>query len=91
MPFVSPASVEALIRAYEAGYGTGLAAAVDGQRGNPVLFDAQHFDSLTTLNEDIGGRYVLFEEADTVLVETGDLGVRRDIDRPSDLNELDDT
>ncbi|WP_114575451.1 NTP transferase domain-containing protein [Saliphagus sp. LR7] len=83
MPFVDPGTVSALRRAYRAGGGTALAAAADGRRGNPVLFDRQHFDALVGLEGDVGGRGVLREEG--VLVETGDPGVIRDVDRPADL------
>lgn len=82
MPFVDPGTVDALCRAYRAGSGTALAAAVDGQRGNPVLFDRQHFDALVDLEGDVGGRGILREEG--VLVETGDPGVLRDVDWPAD-------
>lgn len=86
MPWVSPDSVEALVRAYRAGQGDALAAACEGKRGNPVLFDARHFDALSTLDGDAGGRDILVESDDAALVETGDPGVVRDVDRPGDLD-----
>jgi molybdenum cofactor cytidylyltransferase len=89
MPDVSPATVDCLIAAYEAGAGTALAAAYDGQRGNPVLFDAVHFDELTAIGGDTGGRSVLLTAEDAALVETGDPGVVRDVDRPEDVAEND--
>jgi molybdenum cofactor cytidylyltransferase len=85
MPAVSPATVGALQAAYEAGAGSALAAAYEGQRGNPVLFDARHFDALTATGGDTGGRAVLLGTEDAALVETGDPGVVRDVDRPGDL------
>jgi molybdenum cofactor cytidylyltransferase len=85
MPFVSPASVTALVAAYRAGLGTALAAACDGRRGNPVLFDARYFDALTGVSGDVGGRKILLTGGDSVLVETGDRGVLRDVDTPADL------
>jgi molybdenum cofactor cytidylyltransferase len=87
MPDVSPATVERLVAAYRAGVGTALASAYEGQRGNPVLFDAQHFDALTATGGDTGGRAVLLDAEDAALVETGDPGVLRDVDRPADLPE----
>lgn len=87
MPTVRPATVTRLIDAYESGYGSALAAAYDGSRGNPVLFDHQYFDTLTDVAGDVGGRDVLLTASDAALVETGDPGVVYDIDRPSDLDE----
>ena len=87
MPDVSSATVDRLIAAYAAGTGTALAAAYDGQRGNPVLFDATHFHALTETGGDTGGRSVLLTADDAALVETGDPGVVRDVDRPEDLPE----
>ena len=85
MPFVAPSSIEALLVAYHGGEGTALAAAYQGRRGNPVLFDRVHFDTLENLEGDIGGRELL--EREGTLVETDDPGVKRDIDRPEELPE----
>lgn len=86
MPHVDPGAVDALVRAYRGGAGTALAAAVDGQRGNPVLFDAVHFPALTTIGGDTGGREILLSADRSALVETGDPGVRRDVDEAADLD-----
>jgi len=83
MPFVLPRSVRMLVDAYRASEGTALAAAYKGQRGNPALFDATHRDALTGAEGDTGGRGLLLSEG--VLVETGDPGVRTDIDSRGDL------
>lgn len=83
MPAVSVETVNMLSSAYSRGEGTALAAACDGRRGNPVLFDGRHFDALLSVEGDAGGREVLLAEG--VLVETGDPGVLRDVDRPEDL------
>lgn len=85
MPWVSPHSVTALVDAYRAGVGAALAAACDGKRGNPVLFDSRHFDALSALGGETGGYAVFADSDDAALVETGDPGVRRDVDRPDDL------
>lgn len=85
MPHVAPATITALVQTYLAGHGTALAAAYEGRRGNPVLFDERHFDALRSLTGDVGGRDVLLGCEDGVLVETGDPGVRRDIDTRADL------
>lgn len=90
MPFVSPATVDLLIKAYRAGAGDAVAASVAGDRGNPVLFDARFFDDLADLDGDIGGREILCEHPAAVLVATGDPGVRQDIDTVEDLDRLSD-
>lgn len=85
MPWVQPGTVDALVAAYRAGAGDSLAAAVGGERGNPTLFDARHFDALAAVAGDVGGRDVLLADEKSVLVKTGDPGVRRDVDAPDDL------
>lgn len=86
MPWVSVGAVDRLVEAYRRGVSDLLVAACDGQRGNPVLFDSRFFDALTAVDGDVGGREILLEADATVAVETGDPGVRRDVDRPSDLS-----
>lgn len=88
MPSVRPETVNALVDAYRAGVGDALAAAYDGQRGNPVLFDAHYFDRLADVSGDTGGRQILLTSEDAVLVETGDPGVLTDIDTRSDLERV---
>ena len=85
MPDVRPETVETLLAAFAADAGDPLVAACDGVRGNPVLFGRQFFDRLAAVEGDIGGRTVLRDAEGTTLVETGDPGVRRDVDRPEDL------
>lgn len=85
MPSVATESVDRLVEAYHAGAGTALAAGYEGQRGNPVLFDSQHFDTLRAVHGDTGGRRVLLDAPDAALVETGDPGVTQDVDRRDDV------
>jgi molybdenum cofactor cytidylyltransferase len=85
MPHVDSDSVRALVAAFEAGAGSALAAGVDGERGNPVLFAREHFPALAATDGDTGGRQVLLDADDAVLVATGDPGVVRDVDHPEDL------
>lgn len=87
MPDVSSATVARLRAAYETARRSALATAYEGQRGNPVLFDAEHFDALTATDGDTGGRAVLLNAEDAALIETGDPGVVRDVDLPGDLTE----
>jgi len=86
MPWVRTATIDRLVAAYRAGAGTALAAAFEGTRGNPVLWDADHFDALAGQSGDVGGRDLLLSTAGAALVETGDPGTRRDVDRPADLD-----
>ena len=83
MPFVDSRSVDALLSAYRNGVGDALAAAYNGERGNPVLFDSRHFDDLASVEGDVGGRVILKREG--TLVETDDPGVRQDVDTPEDV------
>lgn len=85
MPFVDPETVETLVAAYEAGIGDAVAAAHDGHRGNPVLFDQQFFPHLTAVEGDVGGRQILLRAEDGVCVSVDDRGVRQDIDEPEGL------
>ncbi|PCR90658.1 nucleotidyltransferase family protein [Natrinema ejinorense] len=85
MPFVDPSTVDSLVSAYAADAGDALAAAFDGERGNPVLFDERFFDALADVDGDIGGREILRESDASALVLVDDPGVRRDIDSPNDL------
>lgn len=85
MPFVSPATVDALVAAYATETGDALAAAFNGQRGNPVLFDSRYFDALSETEGDIGGREILLDSDRNALVAVDDPGVRRDVDVPDDL------
>lgn len=85
MPWVDVETIDRLIDVYFAGQGSALAAAFEGDRGNPVLWDAAHFGALADQSGDVGGRDLLFSTDGAVLVETGDPGVRRDVDRPDEL------
>ncbi len=85
MPTVDAATVELLVDAYRAELGTVLAAAFDGRRGNPVLFDRSHFDALLDVTGDVGGLPVLAASDDSALIETGDPGVCIDVDTATDL------
>ncbi|WP_435181220.1 nucleotidyltransferase family protein [Halorussus sp. AFM4] len=85
MPFVASDTVDALRDAYVAGVGTILAPSYEGKRGNPVLFGSEHFDVLSDVTGDRGGRRLIEEHEDAALIETEDVGVVRDIDRERDI------
>ncbi|MFC7140713.1 NTP transferase domain-containing protein [Halosimplex aquaticum] len=88
MPRVDPVTVDRLVTAFREGRGSALAAGHDGQRGNPVLFDARYFDALAGVDGDTGGRPVFRRADDAAVVETGDAGVLLDVDTPADLDRL---
>lgn len=88
MPAVRPETVDVLLSAHSAGVGTCLAAGFDGRRGNPVLFDAVHFDALADLQGDVGGRRVFLASDGAAIVETDDPGTLRDVDTPEDLERV---
>jgi molybdenum cofactor cytidylyltransferase len=85
MPFVDRTTIDALIAAYHDGAGDALAAAHEGERGNPVLFDRRFFETLADVAGDTGGRDVLLNSDSAALVSVDDPGVHRDIDEPTDL------
>lgn len=84
MPFVDRESVDRLVDAYADGAGTVLVPEHDGSRGNPVLFDSQHFDALADVTGDRGGRDIV--RSSGTLVPVDDPGILRDVDRPEHLD-----
>lgn len=85
MPRIQPTTIELLVETYRTTRRGALAAADDGERGNPVLFDRRLFPALRRLTGDAGGRSVLRNADDAALVETSDPGVHQDIDTIEDL------
>lgn len=86
MPFVESATVDLLVDCFAGGITDAVAAAYEGQRGNPVLFGADHFDALCAVDGDVGGRDILLD--DGVLLDTDDVGVVTDIDTQNDLERV---
>jgi molybdenum cofactor cytidylyltransferase len=86
MPRIPPGLTDQLAKAL--GRGAPAAAPVyEGQRGHPVLFGAELFDELASLEGDIGAREVLDRLGSQVaLVQTPDPGILFDVDEPGDLN-----
>lgn len=85
MPDIDSESVDVVIETYRRGDGDAVAAAYNGNRGNPVLFDRRYFDALVGVEGDVGGREILRSDPDAIAVETGDPGVLYDVDRPTDI------
>jgi len=83
MPFVAPATLQALAAAIEEG--AAIAAPLfEGRRGNPVAFGARHRDDLLALDGDQGARRLL-AGSPVAAIDVLDSGILRDIDSPSDL------
>lgn len=83
MPFVAPATLQALAAAIEEG--AAIAAPLfEGRRGNPVAFGARHRDDLLALDGDQGARRLL-AGSPVAAIDVPDPGILRDIDSPSDL------
>ncbi|WP_415383373.1 nucleotidyltransferase family protein [Halosimplex sp. TS25] len=87
MPFVRSNTVDRLVEAYRTGDGSIVAPRYEGTRGNPVLFDARHFDALAGVTGDRGGRELVATHDGTRFLETDDPGVVRDIDSRDDLRK----
>lgn len=85
MPFVSRTTIEKLVEAYLSGAGNIVAPRYDGRRGNPVLFDRLLFERLRSVSGDQGGRELVRDHPGSVLLDTSDPGVVRDIDTAGDL------
>lgn len=89
MPCVDPGTVAAVVEAFAETDAGIVVPTDDGERGNPALFAAEHFDRLQLLSDDTGGR-VLFENHPVERVPVDDPGVRRDVDTVDDLDALRD-
>lgn len=80
MPFVDTVTIDQLKNTYLSGQSSIVVPRYDGQRGNPVLFDRIHFEALTRLSGDTGGREILTNHDGTRFVDVDDSGVTHDID-----------
>ncbi len=86
-PLVSPALVRALLDAHRQSLPPIVAPLIDGQRGNPVLFDRLTFPDLAALQGDQGGR-ALFSRYPVTWLPWHDPGPLRDVDTPEDYQAL---
>lgn len=84
MPWISEETYRAIVDRWRDSDATIVVPEYDGQRGNPVLFDAAYFDALESVSGDVGGRELITRNpVERVAVE--DPGVLRDVDREADL------
>ncbi|RJG00143.1 nucleotidyltransferase family protein [Noviherbaspirillum saxi] len=84
MPFVQPATIQALAATLDAGAGIAVPTQ-NGRRGNPVAFSRIHLDELLSLRGDEGARRLL-QRHPVIEIETSDPGIVRDIDTLEDLD-----
>ncbi len=82
-PQIPHSLIKSLVEAHQATLSPIIAPQIDGQRGNPVLFDCCTFLKLLSLEGDIGGR-VLFSQFPVQWVIWHDPNLLFDIDTPED-------
>jgi molybdenum cofactor cytidylyltransferase len=86
-PLVSPALVRSLVDRHAETLASIVAPLVDGQRGNPVLFDRRTFPDLLALTGDTGGR-AIFSRYPVIWLPWHDRAVLLDIDTLDDYRRL---
>ncbi len=86
-PRVSKELLSSLVELHATTFAPLVAPEVQGQRGNPVLFDRQTFPALFTLEGDVGGR-PLFSRFKAARLPWHDLSILLDIDFPEDYRQL---
>jgi molybdenum cofactor cytidylyltransferase len=86
-PQIPVTLVRALVERHAQDLAPVVAPLIDGQRGNPVLFDRATFSDLLALRGDVGGR-ALFSRYPITWVPWHDPGLLLDVDRPEDYRRL---
>jgi molybdenum cofactor cytidylyltransferase len=86
-PHVSPILVGSLVAAHQGSLNAIIAPLIDGQRGNPILFDCRTFHDLLNLVGDIGGRS-LFSKYPVEWVTWHDPDQLLDVDTPEDYQRF---
>jgi molybdenum cofactor cytidylyltransferase len=91
-PRVKPATVQALIDAFEQ-WSEDESAIIfptyEGKRGNPALFGRPFFEALAQLEGDAGGREVVKSNPDAVItIAVADPAILEDIDTVEDLQKM---
>jgi molybdenum cofactor cytidylyltransferase len=88
-PFVPATLLQTLRAAHARSLAPVVAPLIDGQRGNPVLFDHQTFPALMALTGDVGGR-AIFSDYPIEWVPWHDAAVLKDINTPEDYAAIHD-
>ena len=86
-PQVSHLLIDSLVDMHQVTLGPIIAPLINGQRGNPVLFDVRTFPDLLDLREDMGGR-ALFSRFPVRWVIWHDPRQLMDIDSPEDYQKF---
>jgi len=86
-PQVSQMLIKKLIESHRETLAPITAPQINGQRGNPVLFDTNIFTDLLSLNGDVGGR-ALFSRFTVSCVIWHDPSQLMDIDTPADYQKF---
>ncbi len=86
-PQIPASLLKALVERHAQTLASIVAPKIDGQRGNPVLFDRRTFDALLLLKGDIGGR-VLFSQQRIEWVPWHDPSLLLDVDTLEDYQHL---
>jgi molybdenum cofactor cytidylyltransferase len=88
-PLLQPATIDALIDRYLQARAPIVAPRIEGQRGNPVLFDRTLFPALQTISGDQGARSVIKAHEHAICwLDTTDGGILLDIDTPEMYGQL---
>lgn len=89
MPDVTSAMIDRVINNFDPSDNRLIvAAAHQGRRGNPVLWDRRFFDDLASLNGDQGAREILREHAEHVItVDVASNAVLTDLDTPQAFDQ----
>ncbi len=90
MPLVAASTIDRLIAAFNPTENRSIVVPTHkGQFGNPVLWGAEHFARLMSLEGDRGARNLIDQlKAEAVEIETADSAVLRDADTPAALEQL---
>lgn len=86
-PQVPSELIKSLVEAHAKTLNPIVVPEIDGQRGNPVLFDAATFQHLKSLSGDIGGR-ALFSRFPVQWIPWHDKNILLDIDTPEDYHKF---
>jgi molybdenum cofactor cytidylyltransferase len=86
-PQIPLSLIRSLIEAHQISLDPIVATLIDGQRGNPVLFDQSTLSKFYSLKGDVGGRS-LFSEFHVQWVNWHDKNLLLDIDTPKDYEQL---
>jgi len=86
-PQIPPGLIRSLVESHASDLSALVAPLIDGERGNPVLFDRRTFPDLLELSGDTGGR-TLFSRYRPTWVPWHDSNLLLDVDTPEDYQRL---